>query len=340
MKCERRGSILFVILWILAILSVLAVSLGYNVRQKIGFVSHLKDKDEVYLISLAGLNRAIVQLKMEKKIKEKKQVEYDSLKDSWSNSSESFKEIPVGKGSFSINYQYTLPGAEPLIRFGIMDEERKININKAEQNVISLLFQKVCELDQPQAGAIADSIIDWRDLDEEPLSQGAESNFYQGLESPYKCKNAPFEAVEELLLVKGMGEEIFSRVKDYITVYTQGKVNINTVSFFVLYSLGLGEELINKIIEFRFGSDAIEASSDDNVFTSALNIISELSAFCDLSFEEEINLNNLIVGELIAVSSDNFMIKSEARLDKKNIRCKIICVFEAKNGIIKYVNSQ
>jgi hypothetical protein len=53
---------------------------------------------------------------------------------------------------------------------------------------------------------IADSIIDWRDTDEIPTGTGlgAESDYYLALSEPYYAKNQPFEAVEELLLVKGI----------------------------------------------------------------------------------------------------------------------------------------
>jgi hypothetical protein len=55
---------------------------------------------------------------------------------------------------------------------------------------------------------IADSIIDWRDTDEQVSATGAESEYYQSLQPPYQCKNGPFETVEELLLVKGMTPEL------------------------------------------------------------------------------------------------------------------------------------
>lgn len=84
--------------------------------------------------------------------------------------------------------------------YGLVPENAKININTADVNMLMGLEDMTAEL--------AASIIDWRDEDDEITEGGAESDYYQLEDSPYDCKNAPFESVEELLLVKGMTPEI------------------------------------------------------------------------------------------------------------------------------------
>lgn len=54
-----------------------------------------------------------------------------------------------------------------------------------------------------------DAILDWLDMDDEPRPEGAESDFYEGLETPYACKNGPMESIEELLLIAGITPEIY-----------------------------------------------------------------------------------------------------------------------------------
>jgi len=51
---------------------------------------------------------------------------------------------------------------------------------------------------------IADCILDYIDEDEEVRELGAESDYYAGLQSPFKPANAPLHSVDELLLVKGV----------------------------------------------------------------------------------------------------------------------------------------
>jgi DNA uptake protein ComE-like DNA-binding protein len=56
---------------------------------------------------------------------------------------------------------------------------------------------------------LAGAIVDWRDEDE-VLSDGggAESEYYLLQSPPHYCKNAPFETLDELLLLKGATSEI------------------------------------------------------------------------------------------------------------------------------------
>ena len=61
----------------------------------------------------------------------------------------------------------------------------------------------------------------------------------------------PFKVKEEILLVEGMDKEKFEQFKDLITVYGDGKVNINTASEGVLKALGLEEELVGIIVRYR-----------------------------------------------------------------------------------------
>src|SRR5205823_6857830 len=92
-------------------------------------------------------------------------------------------------------------GDSQMPSYGVMDESSKININTASANQLLLLPG----MTDDTAGAI----IDWRDEDSNISNNGgAESEYYMSLPRPYQCKNAPFETVEELLLVKGFTPEL------------------------------------------------------------------------------------------------------------------------------------
>jgi hypothetical protein len=57
---------------------------------------------------------------------------------------------------------------------------------------------------------LAAAIIDWRDENDEVSTDGAEESTYQRLNPAYRCKNAPFESVDELRLVFGMTLDILA----------------------------------------------------------------------------------------------------------------------------------
>jgi type II secretory pathway component PulK len=109
-----------------------------------------------------------------------------------------FAAIPVGDGYFWI-----LRPAYPddsLPQYGLTDENAKLNINIATNDALMRLPNMTDDL--------AAAIIDWRDADSTPTAGGAENEYYMSLSDPYACKNAPFESVEELLMVRGVTREL------------------------------------------------------------------------------------------------------------------------------------
>jgi len=88
----------------------------------------------------------------------------------------------------------------------------------------------------------------------------------------YKAKKGEkgFEFAEELFLIDGMTRDIYTGIKDYITIYrgNDPKVNINTSSENILrIVLGQDPLIISKIIAYRGGNDGIPGTEDDGVFT-------------------------------------------------------------------------
>ncbi|MCA9623591.1 MAG: general secretion pathway protein GspK [Myxococcales bacterium] len=151
-----------------------------------------------------------------------------------------------------------------------VDEDALINVNMAARfDPISrnLLAKQLVSLMQgPQFDTIFQSedadgqftdrqglcsaIIDWADYDEDaepcnpfaetaPTSSGGEDNIYQSLGLGYFRKNAAFDSLEELRLVRGMRDEIWQSFVDpdpqdpkkrIITVWGQGRVNVNSAN--------------------------------------------------------------------------------------------------------------
>ena len=323
------------------------MNLGFGVRQKLILLKQMDAKNKLHFIAEAGIKSTVVELRKH----DFTSGEFSHLNESWSNNPLAFKEIQVGEGTFTVGYKYYLKdvnnsGEEtinyeaeknPPIRYGIIDEERKINLNTAEEDVLKRLFQNIVPLDDESATELACCVIDWRDEDSnfQNPAYGAEDSYYKNLEHPYKTKNAEYEILEELLLVKGMNGEIFDKAKDYLTVFGEGRININTASAEVLSALVLTNELASKILFFRYGADLEEATLDDNIFTSSSNIITELKKTIPLDLSEVAQLEVLISKGKLTTISRNFMIKSTAKLDNRNITHQITAIVGCK-GEIKY----
>ena len=145
----------------------------------------------------------------------------------------------------------------------------------------------------------------------------------------------PFSVKEALLLVETLDKSVFEQFKDLITVYTKGKVNINTASSGVLQALGLSEDLSQIIISYREGYDGELGTEDDGIFKDTASILDNLNEFNRLTEEQEETLLNLINCHLLCVKSNNFDIALQVEKDHKPIRSFNI-IFESGTGNIKF----
>jgi len=104
--------------------------------------------------------------------------------------------------------------------------------------------------------AICSAIADWTDFDENqygcnPLAQnaigaGSEDSFYETLGLGYRRKNAPYDSIDELRLVRGVSEDFWSTFVEpdptdpdsrVMTVWGQSKINVNTANAMTLVAI-------------------------------------------------------------------------------------------------------
>lgn len=330
---DVRGSILIITIWSICFLSTLAVILGLGVRQKLQLVQRLDERDKLHLVGAAGIKLAIVQ------IGQNKESAFYSFQDISANDPSVFKEITLGEGRVDIRYDLfdELTGGQTKVRYGLIDEERKINVNTADAEVMERLLKFVLNVDEVRAQDLAASIVDWRDADSElstPVGS-AEDSFYRNLTyNPYEAKDAPLEALDELRLVKGMDANSMEKLKDYLTVFGDGKININTAPKAVLLAVGMSAYLADKVMSYRSGKDGVMGTEDDNVFDLSSNIVAHLSQFVNLSDSEVADLSR-IADQFLKVQSENFMARAVAHLNNRRNTTEVVAVFN-RNGDILY----
>lgn len=176
-----------------------------------------------------------------------------------------------------------------VFRIRVASENGKININRLDTaqgrearwrmdqflRLIDLLNARSQE-EEPLPYSIVPSIIDWIDPDDEVTrlpfierdNEGAESAYYRRLDPSYEAKNAPFDAIEELLLVRGVTPESFwgrrggeglggvdgaAGFRDLATVYGDGRVDVNSAPPLVLMSLAenMPPDAVAEMVEIR-----------------------------------------------------------------------------------------
>ena len=233
-KTEQKGFVVVVVLCMSIMLGGLLLAFNYKSRGSLRDVDDFRKSEQALNCAGAGLNIAIAAIKSAGDIRKNK-----TLMNLFSGES----TFPVGDGKCSII---------------ITEENGKLNVNllkdkngRLNRTRIDQLLRLIDLLNRERAGhsnigyGLVPSIIDWTDNDDQVIylpfikheNSGAESGYYNRLRPPYGCKNASLDTTEELLLVKGVTPEVFGRIRNYVTVYGDGKVNINCASKRVIESL-------------------------------------------------------------------------------------------------------
>jgi len=115
-----------------------------------------------------------------------------------------------GQGYFSVVAPVVSDTSGRSIRFGLVDESAKLNLNTLLSNESSdpeEVRQRLLYLPN-MTEDVADAILDWLDEDDEPRELGAEAEYYLSLVPSYEPANGPFRSLDELLLVAGVTPEL------------------------------------------------------------------------------------------------------------------------------------
>ncbi|MFH1351305.1 MAG: hypothetical protein ABII26_10255 [Pseudomonadota bacterium] len=262
---NEKGIALFLVLWVLALLSVIVGEFCFAMRTEVNVTRNFKEQTEAYYIGLAGLNRAIGELIRNEVVRQKsnksagKGQENEEEAESRWRMNVDIAPVPFGQGQFEVK---------------IGNESGKININGASEALLKMMLNGF-DIEDQQKSVIIDSIMDWQDKNSLHRLNGAEDDYYRSLPEPYECKDGDFDSVEELLMVRGVTPEIFyGGLKDIVTVYKPpdrhevvpgglkitppdlGKININAAPREVLFALpSMTDKLVHDIMNYRKKSD-------------------------------------------------------------------------------------
>ncbi len=274
------------VLVLVSILSMLALEFsqrsGINLRMAIN-LTHSK---KALYYAYGGYQAALALLKSDNN-------DYDGPGDMWYGM---LPPVPFGDGSIHIQ---------------IVDEKSRFNLqnlvtsygeeNKRRSVMLQRMFQTLS-----LESSLVNRIVDWQDSNDFELPDGAEISYYNYLTPPFSPRNEPILSIGELLLIKGFDREVFflppearspigneeySSLQQYITVYGDGKININTAEKPIL--LCLSEDMNEYIVD-----DIIKKRSD-----GAFNEIEDLKnveTVSDILYDE--------ISSLITVKSDLFRI--------------------------------
>jgi general secretion pathway protein K len=232
-RADERGVALIMVLWVLALLSVLAVGFASNARTELLIVRNQIEAARARAIAEAGISLAILEM---------------------TRADQALRWIADGR-------EHVMAYGESRILIRVQDEAGKVDINVAPDELLDGLFRSV-GVDGVSASRLVDAIADWKDPDDLRRLSGAEAADYRAAGLPYAPRNGPFLAVDELRLVLGMTPALFARIWPFVTVYSRSaQINPLTAPAEVIGSLpGVGPDQADIYVAARAALDVPQPS--------------------------------------------------------------------------------
>jgi competence ComEA-like helix-hairpin-helix protein len=193
---HQRASILVGLLWCLALLSVVVVSVLHTSRMDLMVQKNYNDRIQARYLALAGVEKAKALLFQDAVDRRKTGKNHTGeLYDDEQN----FRQIDFGPGEFSVVRHRSSEEGDGLA-YGVVDQESRLNVNNAGAEELVKL--------NGSSPDVAAAIVDWRDEDNNVSPGGAEEEYYLSLNPPYLPRNGQFLSTTELLMVRGISSDL------------------------------------------------------------------------------------------------------------------------------------
>lgn len=186
---ERGGVVLVLVLWLLALLSLMAGAHSYALRTETWLTIHALDRARARAAAEAGVWLAVADLL----------------------SPPSAQRWPHDGTPIEVNFEAGTIGLR------IQDEAGLIDINSAADALLQGLLSNAAQPGQ-DITSLFNALLDWRDPDPDRRDAGAEDGDY--LLARYDAKDGPFNGIEELRRVAGMSDAIYRNIRHAVTIHS------------------------------------------------------------------------------------------------------------------------
>lgn len=263
-----EGSALVIAIWTISLLSILVLSFAMDAMIEGRISTYVRQRRRVDYLTQSGV--AIAEMLLEKKNSVSGGSAADDSEDRWKQPA-----LRIKRGQNAVIEETIEDG---VVRVEIIPEEARWNVNLLIGPEYDVVWERIFEnagIPLEYHSALVDCWTDWVDPDSIPSRDGAEDDYYETLEPPYKARNRPIDTVDEMLLIKNFGEAVLTGgilnpeqeikelqihvrgIKELFTTYGDGKINVNSAPMEVLMTIpGIDEITAGAIIEEREGFNA------------------------------------------------------------------------------------
>lgn len=271
MSRNSRGAVLVVVLWVIVLLSAVVGSYVARLQTEVLVTRNIQNETEC---SIAA--RSLTEMAMSLLLQDAN--DYDGPEDEWSK---------TGAEAWKKRLSEEFPGLE--VGLQVWDEGSRLNLNWSGQYALKRLFK-----DDMVA---TESVLDWRDPDQNERPSGAEQAYYSRRETPLKCRDGIMDLKYDLRRIRGASDH-YSRVEGMVTTFGPLNPNVVTPDVFGILCRGVGIEdyVVDRLMEelpmFR-GKGIFMQQYDDLRQLPSLHMghLDKLRGF--LTFEGAYNINTM-----------------------------------------------
>lgn len=216
---ERRGVALMLVLWVVIVLSAIAIGVAAMARMQTRSVEGLRVRAVARYVAESGVVATTARLRgrlRDARPAEGRELVFASLEEEIAR----WGERQLGAARYQV---------------AIADLNARIDLNNSDEDILLTLFEQFVSADK--AAELVDALEDWKDEDDDPRPEGAEAADYARAGSPFTPPNAPLLRLDELTRIDGFSDSIARALAPYVTVWGSGLVNANTAPQQVLLAL-------------------------------------------------------------------------------------------------------
>lgn len=212
---SEQGSVTILIALLSAVILALGLSFNWLVREHIRTSEGLREKTEA-IIKTRSAYDSLIYIMLTGRLTE--------------------KSVEIGQSGITDLKSIPLDGSEVMIAEGVrakvQDSNGRLSLTTPSPDALQRLFK--LEAGAENGAMIMESFMDWIDRDELARPNGAEASYYRNQGLPHAPRNYALQYPGELLLIRGMNEDIYRRVIPSLTIMPNSGFNPNTASIAVL----------------------------------------------------------------------------------------------------------
>ena len=321
MAKRQRGAALIIVLFIVALASILAVEMSANLMVQVQKSTNLQGHQQAKWYGYAAEELAVKALLASKKDDPDK----THLKQAWAQQGDI--PYPVDNGTLQgsiTDLQACLNlnalRAAPALNSGGNTGSSANKTNPAHKALFALL-ENIEDLPiEESEEAMADSVFDWLDENSITYRSGAEEGEYLSKEFPYLTANNYFASVSELRLIKGFNPLVMEKILPYVCVIPGSEllaINVNTLDpEHALLLSALIDGLSKSGAQSELASRPEEGYDDLNEFFEQVN--------------QQGAKNTKAVEKLFTINSEYFKLQTQAEFVE--LRFSMTTLLHAKDG--------